>query len=137
MTQGRGAEHDFIREVSRIFLSISRRLRFHHACSRWSVPVGFVHPANIKSMKQILLSLAFVGFAVSSATAGCGKTVTNKGKLKSFNAETKALVVEEGGKEVKLTLTASAKGADGLDKLVGKKVTVISSHGKVESVDKS
>lgn len=88
-------------------------------------------------MKQILLSLAFIGFAVSSATAGCGKTVTNKGKLKSFNAETKALVVEEGGKEVKLTLTASAKGADGLDKLVGKKVTVVSSHGKVESVDKS
>ncbi len=75
-------------------------------------------------MKQILLSLAFVGFAVSSATAGCGKTVTNKGKLKSFNAETKALVVEEGGKEVKLTLTASAKGADGLDKLVGKSVAL-------------
>ena len=104
---------------------------------RRALPAEFVNDSNTRSMKHILLTLAFVGIAVSSATAGCGKTVTNKGKLKSFNAETKALVVEDGGKEVKLTLTASAKGADGLDKLVGKKVTVVSSHGKVESVEKS
>jgi hypothetical protein len=87
-------------------------------------------------MKQILVTLAIAGIAASSAIAGCGKTVTNKGKLKSFNAETKELVVTDSGKDVKLTLTASAKGADGLDKLVGKKVTVVSSHNKVESVDK-
>lgn len=87
-------------------------------------------------MKHILVTLAIAGLAASSAVAGCGKTVTNTGKLKSFNAETKGLVVEEGGKDVKLTLTAGAKGAGGIDKLVGKKVTVVSSHGKVESVDK-
>jgi hypothetical protein len=43
----------------------------------------------------------------------------------------KSIVIESGGKDVKLTLTAAVSGAD---KLVGKKVTAVSSHKKVESL---
>tara|TARA_R110002049_G_scaffold59851_1_gene161600 strand:- start:124 stop:390 length:267 start_codon:yes stop_codon:yes gene_type:complete len=85
-------------------------------------------------MKSILLIAATVCFISGSAFAGCGKVVTDKGKLKSFDAASKQLVVEAKGKEVTLTLTPGAEGADSLADLVGKKVVVESEHKKVTSV---
>ncbi|HSI62162.1 MAG TPA: hypothetical protein VLE43_03565 [Candidatus Saccharimonadia bacterium] len=87
-------------------------------------------------MKHILTIVAALSLALGSSFAGCGKTETDKGKLKAVNAEKKQITIEVAGKEVNRTLTPSTKGADGLDKLVGKEVTVVSSHGKVESVAK-
>ena len=87
-------------------------------------------------MKSTLTILAVLGLALTSSYAGCGKTETDVGKLKSFDKETKTLVVDVSGKEVKRTLTPSAKGAADVEKLVGKKVTVVSSHSKVESIVK-
>jgi len=81
-------------------------------------------------MKSILTTLAIVGLS-ASAFAGCGKTETTSGKLKSVNADSKSIVIDAGGKDVTLTLTAAVTGAD---KLVGKKVTAVSSHKKVESL---
>jgi len=83
-------------------------------------------------MKSILTTLAVLGLSVS-AFAGCGKTETTSGKLKSVNADSKSIVIDAGGKDVTLTLTAAVTGAD---KLVGKKVTAVSSHKKVESLKK-
>lgn len=89
-------------------------------------------------MKKALATLAIVSLALGSAYAGCGKVVTNEGKLKSFDAATKAVVVEgKDGKEAKLTLTPSAKGADDASKLVGKDVKVDSEHGKITSIAKA
>jgi hypothetical protein len=85
-------------------------------------------------MKNILLIAATLCFAAGSAFAGCGKTVTNKGELKSFDSGSKKIVVVDGGKEVKLTLSPGAKGADKLEGLVGKDVVVESEHKKVTSV---
>jgi hypothetical protein len=87
-------------------------------------------------MKHILTIVAALSLALGSSFAGCGKTETDKGKLKAVNAEKKQITIDVAGKEVNRTLTPSTKGADGLDKLVGKEVTVVSSHGKVESVVK-
>jgi C4-type Zn-finger protein len=86
-------------------------------------------------MKSILTILAFLGLAISSASAGCGITTTTNGKLKSFDKEAKTIVIESEGKEVKTAVKASTKGADGLAALIGKDVTaVISKHGYAESV---
>lgn len=85
-------------------------------------------------MKHILAILVTLSLALGSSFAGCGKTETDKGKLKAFNKETKQIVVEVSGKEVKRTLTPSSKGGDAAESLIGKEVTVISSHNKVESV---
>ena len=87
-------------------------------------------------MKQILTILTVLSIGVSASFAGCGKTVTDKGKLKSFDKETKAVVVSVGGKDVKRTLTPTATGAGEIDKLVGQAVTVVSSHDKVQSIVK-
>jgi hypothetical protein len=84
------------------------------------------------NMKSILTTLAVLGLSVS-AFAGCGKTEETKGKLKSVDADSKSIVIEAEGKEVKLTLTAAVKNAD---KLVGKDVVAVSSHKKVESLKK-
>ena len=81
-------------------------------------------------MKSILTTLAVIGLS-ASAFAGCGKTETTSGKLKSVDSDSKSIVIEAGGKDVKLTLTAAVKDAD---KLLGKKVTAVSSHKKVESL---
>ena len=88
-------------------------------------------------MKHTLTIIAALSLALGSAFAGCGKTETDKGTLKAVSAEGKAITVTVAGKDVKRTLTPSSKGAEGLDKLVGKEITVVSSHGKVESVSKS
>ncbi len=92
-------------------------------------------------MKKFLALLAVVGLAAGSAYAGCGKKVTDEGKLTSFDADTKALVVDLGdGKTAKITATpkTEAKGKDGkkidLADLVGKSVKVVSEHKKADSV---
>lgn len=87
-------------------------------------------------MKAILCTLAILGLSVASSQAGCGKTVTETGKLKSIDKDTKALVIEVDGKEVKRTLTPTSEGAADVESLVGKKVVVVSGHNKVESVKK-
>jgi hypothetical protein len=88
-------------------------------------------------MKQILTIIATLSLSLGTSYAGCGKIDTDAGKLKSFDKETKQLVIDVSGKSVTRTLTPSAKGAADVEKLVGKKVTVTSSHGKVESVTKA
>lgn len=87
-------------------------------------------------MKLIITTLAAVALAAGSAVAGCGKVDTTKGKLKSFDAESKKVVVDVNGTEKSLTLTPSSKGADKADKLVGKEVTVKSEHGKITEIGK-
>lgn len=89
---------------------------------------------------KFILSMILVlslGFSAASGTvfAGCGKKVTNKGTLTSVDADTKVIVVASKGEETKLTLTPGTK-ANGakLAEMVGKKVTVISEHNKVDSV---
>lgn len=69
------------------------------------------------------------------AQAGCGKKVTDEGKLKSYDAEKKVVTVEKAdGQTASITLTPSTTGADKVADLVGKDVTVISEHGKADSV---
>ncbi|CAN5858253.1 hypothetical protein BH11VER1_BH11VER1_24920 [soil metagenome] len=85
-------------------------------------------------MKHTLIILATLSLALGSSFAGCGKTETDKGKLKAFVKDSKQIVVEVGGKEVTRTLTPSTKGLDAAETLIGKEVIVISSHNKVESV---
>jgi hypothetical protein len=88
-------------------------------------------------MKNILILASVLALSLN-AFAGCGKIETTEGKLKSFNAETKVLVVEaKDGSSKNITLTAGAKGADKADKLVGKDVKVSTSHGKVQSIEKA
>jgi hypothetical protein len=89
-------------------------------------------------MKHILTILAALSLALGTSFAGCGKTNTDTGKLKAVNKESKSITIEVAGKEVKRTLTPSSKGAEDLDKLIGKQVTVVSSvHGdKIESIAK-
>ena len=87
-------------------------------------------------MKAILCTIALLGLATAPSQAGCGKTVTDNGKLKSFDKDTKTLVIDVDGKEVKRTLTPSSEGAGEVEGLVGKKVEVVSGHNKVESIKK-
>jgi hypothetical protein len=89
-------------------------------------------------MKKALALLAVSTLALGSAYAGCGKVVTNEGKLKSFDAATKKVVVEgKDGKAATLTLTPTSKGADEAEKLVGKDVKVDSEHGKITNIAKA
>ncbi len=84
----------------------------------------------------ILASILAFGITIGAAHAGCGKKVTNKGTLKSLDADKKTIVVASKGEETKLSLTAGTKaiGADKVADMVGKKVKVISEHSKVDSV---
>lgn len=89
-------------------------------------------------MKKALTLIALSTLALGSAYAGCGKVVTNEGKLKSFDPATKKVVVEgKDGAAATITLTPSTKGADGAEKLVGKNVKVDSEHGKATSIAKA
>jgi hypothetical protein len=94
-------------------------------------------------MKTFLAILAAVAVSASAAYAKCGKKVNAEGELTSYDADTKALVVMVGEKEVTLTATPTTKfkGTDGKDiaaaELVGKKVKVVSEHKKVDSVTAS
>ncbi len=86
-------------------------------------------------MKKFLTLIALVTISAGSAFAGCGKTTTSEGTLKSFDATTKTVVVEEkGGKSTSITLTPSTTGADAVATLVGKSVKVVAEHGKAQSV---
>ena len=94
-------------------------------------------------MKKFFAIIAAVAVSFSAAYAGCGKKVNDEGELTSYDADTKAIVVKVGKKEVKLTATPKtefkskdgkkAKAAD----LVGKKVKVVSEHKKVDSITAS
>lgn len=87
-------------------------------------------------MKHILTIIATLGLALGSSFAGCGITTTTTGKLKSYDKETKTIVIVSGGKEVKTSVKANTAGADKLASLVGKNVTaIISKHGYAESVE--
>lgn len=89
-------------------------------------------------MNKAFALIAASTLALGSAYAGCGKVVTNEGKLKSFDAATKKVVVEgKDGKPATLTLTPTSKGADEAEKLVGKDVKVDSEHGKITSIAKA
>jgi hypothetical protein len=84
-------------------------------------------------MKKLLTIVTLVAFSAGAAIAGCGKTVTNEGKLSSINKETKEIAIQEkDGKTVTLKLTPGTTGAN--DDLVGKNVKVVSEHGKVQTV---
>jgi hypothetical protein len=75
-------------------------------------------------MKNLLTILAALALA-ASAQAGCGKTTTAEGTLKSYDEKTKELTIApKEGKPTKATLTPETKGADGIKDLVGKSVTV-------------
>jgi hypothetical protein len=90
------------------------------------------------TMKKALAILAITTIALGSAYAGCGKVVTNEGKLKEFDAATKKVVVEgKDGKSASLTLTPTSKGAEEAASLVGKAVKVDSEHGKITSIAKA
>ena len=80
----------------------------------------------------ILAALALA----ASAQAGCGKTSTAEGTLKSFDEKTKELTIApKEGKATKVTLTPETKGADGVKDLVGKAVTVeVSVHAKSKAL---
>lgn len=92
-------------------------------------------------MKKLLtLSIAAM-LTLSAAYAGCGKKVNNTGKLKSFKAEAKQIIVVENGKNIKLKVTPGTKyfASEGgkevkADDLVGKNVKVVSEHKKVDSI---
>ena len=77
----------------------------------------------IHTMKNILSILAVLALA-AAAQAGCGKTATSEGTLKSYDAEKKEIVVTVKGKDTSITLTPETKGAEGLKDLVGKGVKV-------------
>lgn len=85
---------------------------------------------------MILAVVLAFGVNLGSTFAGCGKKVTNKGTLKSVDADKKTITVASMGEETKLSLTAGTKavGADKVADMKGKKVKVISEHGKVDSV---
>ena len=92
-------------------------------------------------MKKFLALIAVIGLAAVSAYAGCGKKVNTEGKLTSYDADTKALVIEtKDGKSAKITVTpkTEAKSKDGkkaeLADLVGENVKVVSEHKKADSV---
>jgi len=92
-------------------------------------------PKHTKIMKKFLALIAIVSFSAGSAFAGCGKTITSEGTLKSFDAATKVLVVEsKDGKATSITLTPSTTGADTVAGLVGKSVKVVAEHNKAQSV---
>jgi len=86
-------------------------------------------------MKHILTIITALGLTLGSSFAGCGITTTSTGKLKSYDKETKAIVIVVEGKEVKTVVKASTTGVATIADLVGKDITaVISKHGYAESV---
>jgi hypothetical protein len=86
-------------------------------------------------MKKFLSILSALTLA-AAAQAGCGKTVTTDGTLKSYDAEKKEIVVTpKEGKAVKITLTPETKGAEDIKSLIGKAITVEASvHAKTKAL---
>lgn len=90
-------------------------------------------------MKTILSIVAVVALGAGSIFAGCGKKTETTGTLKSFDADSKTLVIDAKGKESKIALTPKTEVKKGKKKieiadLVGKKVKVVSEHKKADSV---
>ena len=92
-------------------------------------------------MRLILSMILALAVTAGVAYAGCGEKVTNEGTFKTLDTDKKIIVVASNdGEEAKLVLTMNTKavGADGkeakLADLVGKEITVISEHKKVDSV---
>ena len=90
-------------------------------------------------MKTILSIVAVVALGAGSIFAGCGKTTETTGTLKSFDKDTKTLIVDVKGKESKIALTAKTEIKKGKKKtkiadLIGKKVKVVIGHKKAVSV---
>ncbi|NBY37481.1 MAG: hypothetical protein EBQ59_08530 [Verrucomicrobia bacterium] len=91
----------------------------------------FTPKHNMKNTLSILSVLALA----AAAQAGCGKTATSEGTLKSYDAEKKEIVVSVKGKDSTVTVTPETKGAAGLKDLVGKAVKVEASvHDKVKAL---
>jgi hypothetical protein len=87
-------------------------------------------------MRLILSLMVAIALTVGagSAIAGCGKKVTDKGTLKTYDATKKTIVVVADGKEKTLTVTPATEGRDKIQSMVGKNVTAISEHSKLDSV---
>jgi hypothetical protein len=82
-------------------------------------------------MKKLLSLAVVLSFASVAAQAGCGKIETTEGTLKSFDKESKTLMVEaKDAKVVKITLTPTTKGAEHVADLVGKGIKVDAEHNK-------
>ena len=91
-------------------------------------------------MKTILSIVAVVALGAGSIFAGCGKTTETKGTLKSFDKDTKTLVITVKGKDSKIAVTTKTEYKKGkknseVADLVGKKVTVVVGHKKAVSVN--
>jgi hypothetical protein len=95
-------------------------------------------------MKKLLSIVTIVVLSAAASFAACGKKVTDAGTLKSIDADSKQVVIETAdGKTVKRTLTPETKttAKDGAaakaEDLVGKAVSVVSEHNKVDSISAS
>jgi hypothetical protein len=95
-------------------------------------------------MKILLTIVSVLGLAGVSY-AGCGKKVASIGQLEKYDAETKALTLKiadsSDPKEVEtkmatLTMTPDSKiiSEAKIEELVGKRLTVVSEHGKIDFV---
>jgi len=95
-------------------------------------------------IKYLLPILAAFALVATSAYAGCGKKAASIGKIEAYDAETKTVTLkvmrtsdakEAAAKSAKLTLTPDSNVSGGdIEKLVGKQVSVVSEHGKVDHV---
>ena len=101
-------------------------------------------------MKYIITILAALAIGAGSAWAGCNKKVSSIGKLKSWDAESKmiTLVVQQSSsakqleaKSAELTMTpdstivhAGQVDSVNIADVVGKNISVVSEHGKIDYV---
>jgi hypothetical protein len=94
-------------------------------------------------MKKIIALFVASIIAAGSAQAMCGKKVTDSGTLKSYNKDSKSIVVQLAGSTAEITLTPSTETKDAtgkvakLEDLIGKSVTVVSEHKKADSVQEA
>ena len=95
-------------------------------------------------MKYAMITALALAMAATSY-AGCGKKAASIGKVQKYDPETKALTLrifdssdpkELAAKKAKLTLTPASKilAAEKVEALVGKRVSVVSEHGKIDYV---
>ena len=91
-------------------------------------------------MNKIIALFVALTIAAGSASAMCGKKVTDTGTLKSYDKAAKSIVIQLTGSTAEITLTPGTATKDmagkmaKLEDLVGKSVTVISEHRKADSV---
>lgn len=86
-------------------------------------------------MKKLLTIISVVALSAGSVFAGCGKKVTDEGKLTSYNADKKEVTITTAdGKAVNRVLTPASTVSGKIEELVGKAVKVVSEHNKIDSV---